>query len=569
MFHKLFFLSLIISIMACSSVNNNQISGFSEPADPDEVDVSLWDTVDKGLMGSFGSTDIAYGKSVPPYQKLSESIRLSGWRGERIHAQMLLWSKYDIGDICLDMGVVPDHPGIIRSDIQTRIVKYVLSDEFINGCGYRDKDTIPAHISPDMLDPSNSFPLNGMETRPVWLSIDIPQNCHPGLYSCTAIAYSASDTVNLAFEIEVPDKILPPPAEWLFHLDLWQNPYAVARYHGVELWSQEHIDLLRPLLLLLADAGQKCITTTLNNKPWGGQTYDPFGAMINWIRNSNDQWEYDYSVFDQYVDLAMECGIDKQINCYSMVPWGNRFSWFDEDSARYVTVEAIPGTTEYEDIWKPFLNDFKVHLMERGWLELTTIAMDERKPEDMKKIISLAKKCVPEIKITLAGNIMQPEIDSSLYDLSIAIGLNPDSENVKARVASGKPTTFYTCCAHPEHPNNFTFSPPADNTFIGWYAAAWGYSGFLRWAYNSWVEDPVMDSRFRAWPSGDTYFVYPGARSSVRFEKLREGIQDYEKINILLKELAMDPSDEAAAAELRINRFLDNINIETLNNRSA
>ena len=43
----------------------------------------------------------------------------------------------------------------------------------------------------------------------------------------------------------------------------------------------------------------------------------------------------------------------------------------------------------------------------------------------------------------------------------------------------------------------------------------------------------MHDSRFRAWPSGDTYFVYPGPYSSVRFEKLIEGIQDHEKIRIL------------------------------------
>lgn len=45
--------------------------------------------------------------------------------------------------------------------------------------------------------------------------------------------------------------------------------------------------------------------------------------------------------------------------------------------------------------------------------------------------------------------------------------------------------------------------------------------------------DPLTDSRFRAWLAGDTYLVYPDARSSIRFERLREGIQDAEKIRIL------------------------------------
>lgn len=47
----------------------------------------------------------------------------------------------------------------------------------------------------------------------------------------------------------------------------------------------------------------------------------------------------------------------------------------------------------------------------------------------------------------------------------------------------------------------------------------------------------MTDSRFGLWPGGDTYFVYPRGRSSIRFERLREGIQDYEKFKILRNDL--------------------------------
>ena len=58
----------------------------------------------------------------------------------------------------------------------------------------------------------------------------------------------------------------------------------------------------------------------------------------------------------------------------------------------------------------------------------------------------------------------------------------------------------------------------------------------LRWAYNSWVADPLNDSRFRTWAAGDCYIVYPFARSSIRFERLIEGIQNAEKVRLLRKE---------------------------------
>ena len=55
----------------------------------------------------------------------------------------------------------------------------------------------------------------------------------------------------------------------------------------------------------------------------------------------------------------------------------------------------------------------------------------------------------------------------------------------------------------------------------------------MRWAYNSWVEEPLHDTKHVTWSAGDCFLVYPGPRSSIRFERLREGIQDYEKIRIL------------------------------------
>ena len=107
-----------------------------------------------------------------------------------------------------------------------------------------------------------------------------------------------------------------------------------------------------------------------------------------------------------------------------------------------------------------------------------------------------------------------------------------DQDILKARKAKGMPTTYYTACGE-KHPNGFTFSPPAENTWIGWYAAAEGYTGYLRWAFNNWTSATLMDTRYKTWPAGDCYQVYPGPRTSIRFEKLIEGIQDFEKIRIL------------------------------------
>jgi Glycoside hydrolase 123, catalytic domain len=60
----------------------------------------------------------------------------------------------------------------------------------------------------------------------------------------------------------------------------------------------------------------------------------------------------------------------------------------------------------------------------------------------------------------------------------------------------------------------------------------------LRWAYDAWPADPVRDSRHVLWPSGDCFMIYPGGGSSIRFEKMREGIVDFEKLKILRNKAA-------------------------------
>ena len=58
----------------------------------------------------------------------------------------------------------------------------------------------------------------------------------------------------------------------------------------------------------------------------------------------------------------------------------------------------------------------------------------------------------------------------------------------------------------------------------------------------------MRDARHTLWPAGDCFLVYPGGNSSIRFEKLREGIVDFEKIRILRK--LVSESTSATSKEL-------------------
>jgi hypothetical protein len=219
-----------------------------------------------------------------------------------------------------------------------------------------------------------------------------------------------------------------------------------------------------------------------------------------------------------------------------MVPWNCELEYYDEAEARMVTIKAEPGTPVFPKIWAPFLKDFRKHLEEKGWLSITNIAMDERSPEAMAAAAKVLTDNAPEMGFALADNHKSYEKFTMMKDVCVAIHHSiVDREDIEARRANGQYTTFYVCC-NPSYPNTFTTSHYYEAEILGWYNIAHDYDGMLRWAYNSWAENPQYDSRYGNWMSGDTYLVYPYDRSSVRFEKLRDGIEVAEKIRQLRRE---------------------------------
>ena len=142
-------------------------------------------------------------------------------------------------------------------------VRYVMTDELNKdgrgACGHRKAVDYDSLLVADPIDTSlKAMALPARTVQPVWVQCWIPQSAVPGTYKGELLINDGSRLLQrLNLEITVSSRELPAPSEWAYHLDLWQSPYAVARYYQVPLWSQEHLDAMRPLMKMLADAGQR------------------------------------------------------------------------------------------------------------------------------------------------------------------------------------------------------------------------------------------------------------------------------------------------------------------------
>ena len=440
----------------------------------------------------------------------ARTFEVTAWRGETVAARVPDFAE---------LGKAPDGIKVRFGVLES--VKYA-----------------PTAESLQRLEVYDRVKWNSDDDGPRVVEVSVPADAKPGVYSCGMM------------NIRVVDRVLPPAKEWKYFLDLWQHPWAVSRYHDVKPFSKKHYAKMRPVYELLASAGQKTITTTILPEAWDHQCYDAYGTMIGRVKREDGTWQFDYSVFDEYVEFCRGCGLGPAICCYTLCPWGYVVRWQNAKGETESCV-AKPGTKEFEDYWGVFLQAFATHLKQKGWFEQTYISMDERSIEDVKLIGEFVQKHAPGLRISMAGNQLPSQYGVTIDDFCMILSDKINADYLKEaaeRRAKGMVTTYYVCC-WPLYPNTFMSSGPGEAFWLGAYPAMIGLDGFLRWAWNSWPKDPKKDATYWAWTAGDTFLCYPDGEPSWRFMELRNGIAAAEKVR-LLKEQGLFKEELAKVAAL-------------------
>ncbi len=518
-------------------VGSAAVKTYHEPVDTATVDTSGWAAVSGPLRFSWVDKDTHFRQFATPPARMTADTLVHAWRGERLGLEALITATEATGPLKLKVSPLERNGRKAGGMTSASFMRYVISTGW-KACGY-PADTLPTFTVPDMIDlPEAQVEMAPRSVRPVWCTVEIPRDVAPGTYDIKLELQSAGNSRTLASltaRIDVNRRQLPEPKDYSFYLDLWQQPYSVSRYYGVEPWSDEHLRLMEPYVDMLARAGQKAVTVILFYEPWGEQSHDKFEPMVATTRKADGSWSYDYSVMDRYVRYMADHGIDGDISCFSMVPWELKFRYFDEPSGEYRFLEASTGSEAYRELWTDFLQSLAQHLRDRGWYDRAMIVMDERGLSDMMNAYRVAQKAVPGIRMSLAGSYHKEFVDSLDCYTLIKGDFFPD-DVMRRRHDRGLTTLMYTCCATPA-PSQFSNSDPADGAYLPVYATATGHDGYLHWSFMNWTDNPLEDSRFRMFAPGDTFFVYPDGRSSVRYERMVEGIEMSEKLRLLRDEL--------------------------------
>ena len=548
--------------------------GLTPPPDDDSSETGEEDSTDAGTGGVIiidlgpgdgGDDPLLGGSFIDKYQYPDKSdrnnIRDSGgmtwsgtaWRGERVHAPLAVWTNDDEWNGSLAYQVSALAGGQNRIIPKNRVTplfpEFVLADPGRRECGgYAARGGIePVHLADALAATPGAMALPDEPFR-VWLTIDVPEDASPGDYSGQfTIRDPAAEESAIAFAINltVTDLLLPPPSEWQFELNLRQHPEWVLRHYNtahpealIWRWSAAHYGLFEGSYRLLADAGQKWITASLKDGALGTP------GMVSWrrARESGNDWDFDFSVFGRHVETLLRWGIGPRIEAVGMLGRnrGEIPYWSEQSQARRV-LRAPVGSAAHAAAWRAFLPAFRSYLKEKGWFDDTYLYIGETDTAVLGPLVALIRADDAEWNIAVSHLAGDLPAEVSGYAAATGIHLEAAKEAGPSGSADMIGTVFADCSDVPRV-NSFVTpdSSPAEVEWLTWYVEKLGRDGFSRWAYDHWRAADPLNMRQSPSTSGDSALVYRtsndaglDAMSSIRFELLRYGIQQYEKRRIL------------------------------------
>lgn len=417
---------------------------------------------------------------------------------------------------------------------------------------------------PDAFLEEREIALRGGATQPAWISVSVPRDTPAGLYrGAVTFSLEYKETGELE-RIRVPIllHVWPfnlPDAPTLRHTE-WFFPDLLADYYHLEKWSQAHWTWIRRVAEDMARHRQDTILT-------------PFSKLARVARDRSGQFSFDFSRLDRWLDIFQSAGVrwvEGEHIAARKAGWQSPFvytRWSPLDAAGRPLNTSALGEAQFEHYVEALLKAVHAHLRRRG---LAGRYFQHVADEPVKANEASWRRIAEKVRRWLPG---VPRIDAMMSE-----GLEgcceirvPQIQEIKAPSRCRPPEQLWSyVCLAPQgiYPNRFLDYPSIRNRIIYWLSWSLNLKGFLHWGYNYWHVwggvpvnvplSPWMDAAGASHyctdtnplPAGDPHIVYPGKQSicsSIRWETIRKGCEDYELLARMAGEISR-PRHKSAPA---------------------
>jgi hypothetical protein len=411
---------------------------------------------------------------------------------------------------------------------------------------------------PDPLWPLNngesvSFPAN--QNQPLWFTVQVPWNASPGVYQATVTVGSASIPVQL----EVWNFSLPRQthlmSEWGFDWSSVVETYRGTINGSVQSCYWNVVDALKQDF-----ANHRLIPKGVAwpaglNYP-GGVEYDCNG---NLDPNAWGIWGFG-ALGGKYI--KGQGGFNGGYGFPTFLALGPQDNW-PPDSLPYsfcgVTRSGVLGSAAYQAKWTQYLSALDAYIVSAGYDQAAYyhIVNEPQTYADytiVGQISALTHSAAPHLRQMVSEQVEPQMVNYPGAKIDIWMPTISNYEPVKSHDRQknhGEQVWWYYLYGDdPPLPNPILMSHPGIEARITpWLAWAERVDGLLHYSTTDWSANPWDTPNVTGQDNGDGFFFYPPRKDntplsacgengnrlvpSIRWENLRDGMEDYEYLWLL------------------------------------
>ncbi len=548
-------------------------SEYGERLESGTPEVSLW-------WASSG-WKVSQDRAVP--KRSGRSLWLELAQNEREAAQLVVRPHRALTGFTAVGGPLmgPQGHQIPASCVEVLRVRYVHVERPSDGWGVAAPwpDPLPPFLEP--------ISLAAEQNQPLWIRVYAPKGTSPGVYEGTIRLNAEGFTMEAPLRVRVYGFELPDRATCTsaFGFDVG----AVYRYHGLaspedqrsvldKYWESFRDHRITPYC---STPGVAPTVTWTKRTPEQCAGLTPEGAKL--FQEKALTPVIDWTAWDREMQRTFDTF---HFNSFRLgIPGIN--------AGEYQGFPA--GSREYDLAFNAYGHAVQEHLRETGFLDEAYIYWyDEPAKVDYPLVMNgfrQLKAAVPDIVRMLTEQV-EPELTGgpNLWCPLISYYKHDIAEE---RRKAGDRFWWYVCTVPKQpFPGLFIDHPGTDLRVWLWMTWKYGIEGILIWQSNLWTtgmaypdapQNPYEDTMSwmtgygtkpgekRPWGNGDGRFMYPpeaaadanpgcpvldGPVDSIRWEMLRDGIEDYEYLVILKQKLAIPNPDLSEQQHASFNKLL-------------
>ncbi len=556
MFRRILCLSIFLICQVALSQDSEYFhASYGELLPESNDQVGLW----------WASSGWKIGRDKPLPEAEGRAVEIRAARNEAEAAQLVIRPTAPLRDFLAYAGSLqgPGGASIPAQNIDVLEVRYVNIEL------PTDKSSV-AGLWPDPLPPfKGGIDLEPNKNQPLWVRVKVPSDVPAGIYTGRIYLKVQNYAGDVSLRVEVYDFDLPDKMTCTTAFGF--SAGNVFKYHKLSDESQKR----QVIEKYWANYGAHHIS------PYNPTPLDDLKVTWPEITESTRAWEirpqFDWTAWD----AAMERAIDHHnFNSFRLSIPGMGGGTFH--SRREPELLGFgEDTAEYRAAFSAYCRAMQEHLREKGWLDEAFVYwFDEPAPKDYEFVMNGFKKlkdAAPDITRMLTEQV-EPELIGG-PNIWCAISNQFDEEAAEQRRQHGEKFWWYVCTG-PKAPYCTLFIDHPATELRVWLWQTWQrkIDGILVWQTNYWTsptaypdgenpQNPYADpmgwrtgystptGTKRPWGNGDGRFVYPPVAAadahpagpvldapvdSIRWEMLRDGIEDYEYMALLERLLVVN-----------------------------